>query len=164
MSYRKIVSCFALAAALTAFPVFAQAPAAQSAEIDVEQLKQAVSKGRRELFSAGMGALQPAELEKFWAIYGEYEKERTSIIDQRMALLKDYAEKYKTMQSADATGWLNKLAKIATEEIAMRKKYADMVSKQISPAAATRFWQIDDYITSAAKIGVMDDIPLVKVN
>ena len=169
MSYRKIVSCFAMAAALTALPVFAQAtaqaPAAQaSAGIDTEQLKQAVTKGRRELFSAGMGSLEPAELEKFWGIYGEYEKERTTIIDQRMSLLKDYATKYKTMQAADATNWLNSLAKIGTEEITLRKKYADMVAKQISPAAATRFWQIDDYVTSAAKINVMDNIPLVKTN
>jgi hypothetical protein len=68
------------------------------------------------------------------------------------------------MQSSDATSWLNSLSKIATDEITLRKKYADMIAKQISPAAATRFWQIDDYITSAAKIDVMDNIPLVKTN
>jgi hypothetical protein len=152
-------------AALTSLPALAQAPASSASPgIDTEQLKQAVTKGRRELFSAGMGSLQPAELEKFWAVYGEYEKERTSIIDQRMALLRDYATKYKTMQSSDATSWLNSLSKIATDEITLRKKYADMIAKQISPAAATRFWQIDDYITSAAKIDVMDNIPLVKTN
>ncbi|HEY7575510.1 MAG TPA: hypothetical protein VIB08_10130 [Thermoanaerobaculia bacterium] len=163
MRYRKIVSCFALAAALTALPAFAQAPAA-SAGVDTEQLKQALTKGRRELFSAGMGSLSAPNLEKFWAIYGEYEKERTAIIDQRMGLLKDYATKYKTMQPEDATGWVDKLAKIGTDEITLRKKYADQIGKQISPAAAARFWQIDDYITSAAKIDVMDNIPLVKAN
>jgi hypothetical protein len=68
------------------------------------------------------------------------------------------------MQPEDATGWVDKLAKIGTDEITLRKKYADQIGKQISPAAAARFWQIDDYITSAAKIDVMDNIPLVKTN
>lgn len=163
MRNRKSLLGIALAAALIAAPAVSQEPAAQAPPgIDTAQLKQALTQARRELFSAGMGQLSPQQLEAFWSVYGEYEKSRGAITDQRMALLKDYATKYKTMTGADATGWLNTVAKIQTDEIALRKKYADMVAQKVSPAAAARFWQIDDYITTAAKLDVLDNIPLVK--
>jgi hypothetical protein len=163
MTDRRKLLGVTLAAALAALPAIAQQPASAAPPgIDTAQLKDALTQGRRQLFSAGMGQLPPKELETFWAIYGDFEKERGGIMDQRMTLLKDYATKYKTMAPSDATGWINTIAKLQIDEVNLRKKYTDVVSQKISPAAGARFWQIDDYISTAAKLDILDNVPLVK--
>lgn len=133
------------------------------AAVDQEMLRRALTEGRRKLFSAGMN-LNPKEYEAFWGIYADFEKEKEAIDQTRLAILKDVAARYRTMTGPEALGVVAQSAELQQKEIAVRKKYADAIGQKVSPAAGARFWQIDDYITTALRLDLLDNIPLFQEN
>lgn len=164
---KRIWSVLVLTAA--AVTSFGQQPAESSpatggkTTVNQEMLRRALTEGRRKLFSAGMD-LSPKEFEAFWGIYGDFEKEKEAIDQTRLAALKDLAAHYKTMTGAQALAVVAQSAEIQSKEIAVRKKYADLMGQKVSPAAGARFWQIDDYITTALRLDLLDNIPLFQEN
>jgi hypothetical protein len=47
------------------------------------------------------------------------------------------------------------------KQIDLRAKYSDQIARKVDPKIGTRFYQIDDYITTAARLDVLDALPLV---
>ena len=47
-------------------------------------------------------ALEEAQSEPFWQIYRDYDYELSAIVDQRIALIKDYAANFSTMTDEKA--------------------------------------------------------------
>jgi hypothetical protein len=46
-------------------------------------------------------------------------------------------------------------------EIELRLKYADLLRKKMSGRVAARFFQIDDYVTTALRMNSLSGVPLV---
>ncbi len=153
-------SCVAGLAQQPAAPP-ARAPGAKSAAVDQQMLQQALTESRRKLFSAGMD-LTPKQFEAFWGVYGDFEKEKNAIDGLRIALVKKVAERYALASGEEAMGLVAESADLQQKEIALRKKYADTLAAKVNPSAAVRFWQIDDYITTALRLDLLDNIPLFR--
>jgi hypothetical protein len=165
--WRVLLIAAAAGSGLRAGPAAAQStqPEAKAAgpakKVDQQMLQQALTEGRRKLFSAGMN-LSPKEFETFWGIYGDFEKEKEALDASRGAILKTVAERYGKATGSEAMAVVNESAQLQQKEIALRKKYADLLGQRVSPSAGVRFWQIDDYITTALRLDVLDDIPLFR--
>ena len=154
--------------ASAASSILAQQPASpppaasgKSGVVDQQMLQKALTESRRKLFSAGMD-LTPAQFETFWGVYGDFENEKNALDGVRIAIVKKVADRIGKASGQEALGLVAESADLQQKEITLRKKYADILAAKVSPAAGVRFWQIDDYITTALRLDLLDNIPLFK--
>jgi len=103
----------------------------------------------------------PAQKDAFWKLYDEYETQRKELGKQRIELLKQYADQYLTMTPIQADAWTTKV-------IALQRKTDNLISvyygkvKLISDGlVATQFYQIENYILTAIRMELLQNVPFV---
>jgi hypothetical protein len=104
--------------------------------------------------------LPAAELQRFWAVYDEFEKERAPLEKERFAILARYAQSYAGLSDAQAMALVMASSQIQLSEIQLRAKYAQLLSRKLSGQAGARFFQIDDYVTTAMRMNSLQGLPL----
>ena len=151
----------AAAAAQQAQPAPAK-PASQQ-EINIARYKEAITDARRKLFAAGMSNLTPEQLQTFWGVYADYEKEKDAIAASRMDLAKKYIDAYNTaagVSDADLTQIVNDAGALQKKGTDLRLKYFGIYSQKLNTKAAARFSLIDDYVTTAVRLSLLEQIPV----
>lgn len=131
-----------------------------SAQTNDEMFNTVFKQEKRAYFSENMH-LKAEEFDKFWTIYGAFETERTKIGSERITLLKTYVEKYQTMSNEDADAFMKKWLAIDKAEDAMRVKYYGKMKKELGAKTAAHFLQLDDYIQTAIKFEILDELPFI---
>ena len=149
---------FALVAVLAAGRLAAQTVAV--ANLDETTYRYAVTEERKNIFAANL-PLGPDELARFWKIYEEYAKEREPLDKERFALLQRYAQTYQQMSDDQAMALALVSGRLQIADIQLRLKYAETLRRKMSGRVATRFFQIDDYVTTAMRMNSLSGIPLV---
>jgi len=137
----------------------ATSPAGQEA-LNVARYKMALTDARRKLFAAGMSDLTPQQLEVFWGVYADFEKEKDALSGARVDLAKKYVDSYTSLSSADITGLVNDSSNLQKKGIDLRVKYFGILSQKISAHAAGRFALVDDYTTTAARLNLLNQLPI----
>jgi hypothetical protein len=115
---------------------------------------------RRDIFQNAM-ALDDQQKDTFWNIYADYDGRRASLTDQSVQLLRSYATNYDTLTNEQAKKMMDEAAGIAQKQVKLRRKYADQISKKLGGRVGARFYQIDDYLNTAARLAVLDHVPFV---
>ncbi len=128
-----------------------------------EMIRYAVTSQRREVFTAAMEDLlkDPNLKSNFWDVYNAFEKERESVTDARMNIIAEYAKNFNTMSDKKVTELLASSYKVQSKELSLRKKYAAQLAKKVNATVAGRFWQADDFISSAIKVSILSSVPLL---
>ena len=125
--------------------------------------KQAITETYRKLFAAGMSNLTPEQLQTFWTVYGDYEKEKSAIVSARTELARKYVGAYTSeggLQDSELTQIVNDAGNLQKKNTDLRLKYFGIYSQKINVKAGARFALIDDYITTAIRMNLLDYIPL----
>ena len=148
----------ALAVALAASRLEAQTVGVS--KLDEATFRHAATEERRSIFAANL-ALGPDELQRFWKIYDEYAKEREQLDKDRFALLQRYAQSYAGMSDDQAMAIVLSSGRLQLSDVQLRLKYTDALRKKMSGRVAARFFQIDDYVTSALRMNMLSGVPLV---
>ena len=148
----------ALAAVLAAGRLGAQTVSVSN--LDESTFRYAVTEERRNIFAANL-ALGPEERERFWKIYDEYTKEREPLDKERFALLQRYAQSYGAIGDDSAMALALAYGRLQISDVQLRLKYAETLRKKMSGRVAARFFQIDDYVTTAMRMKSLSGIPLV---
>ena len=146
-----------LALLLLAVPV---AVAADDMDKYLEMLRSDLRTAKTTIHTEAL-ELKDAEGEKFWPIQREYETELAKLGDQRLALIKDYAAHYDTLTAAKAKDLLARAFKLENSRLALLKKYADRISKEISPMVAARFAQVEAITNPLIDLQISAETPLV---
>jgi len=128
--------------------------------LDESTYRYAVTEERRNIFAANL-ALGVEEREKFWKVYDEYAKERDSLDRERFALLQRYADSYANLNDEQAMALALASGRLQMSDIQLRLKYAEVLRKKMSGRVAARFFQIDDYVTTAMRMNSLSGVPLV---
>ncbi len=115
---------------------------------------------KRAYFSDNMH-LKADEFDKFWNMYGSFETDRTVLGADRIDLLKTYVEKYQTMTNEDADIFMKKWLTLDKKEDALRVKYYTKMKKELGAKTAAHFLQLDDYIQTAIKFEILDELPFI---
>jgi len=134
-------------------------PAGQEA-LNVARYKMAITDARRKLFAAGMSELTPQQLETFWGVYADFEKEKDAITGARVDLAKKYADNFQNLSDADITGLVTDSANLQKKTTDLRMKYYGILSQKLNSHAAGRFALIDDYTTTAARLNLLNQLPI----
>jgi len=133
---------------------------ASSGELNMERYKMALSDARKKLFASGMSELTPQQLEAFWAVYADFEKEKNAITAARVDLAKKYADNFQNVSDADITSLLTQSSDLQKKTVDLRMKYYGILSQKINAHAAGRFALIDDYTTTAARLNLLNQLPI----
>jgi hypothetical protein len=96
----------------------------------------------------------------FWPVYRKYEAEVAKINDQRVALIKSYADKFDTMTDADARAMIEQSLDFETRRVDVRKKYAKEFQKSgLSPLTVAKFLQLEHRIDLLVDMQIASELP-----
>jgi hypothetical protein len=134
--------------------------AADQEALNIARYKMALTDARKKLFAAGMSELTPQQLETFWGVYADFEKEKDAITGARVDLAKRYADNFQNVSDADITALVTESANLQKKTTDLRVKYFGILSQKINAHAAGRFSLIDDYTTTAARLNLLNQLPI----
>jgi hypothetical protein len=154
-----------LGAGVLLTPAWAQAPATQTEKQSIdaytETLRKDLRKERQAIVDEAMG-LEAADKAKFWGIYDRYQKELTSLWDQRIANVKKYAQNYDSLTDPVADELAATAMKNEQAGTALRHKYYGEMKKALGPKVAARFLQVESSLSSLANLQISSQLPLIK--
>jgi hypothetical protein len=99
---------------------------------------------------------------KFWPVYEEYEKERSEFALRRIMLIESYVDNYEKLDDESTNKLVVESTAIQKNEVALREKYYGLLKKSISTSVAARFYQIEDVINVVVRMGLYEDLPMLK--
>jgi hypothetical protein len=102
-------------------------------------------------------------MQTFWAVYGDFEKERDANMADRLALLKKYTDNYSTLTDADIVKIVNESAAIQKQTLDLRMKYFGILNQKLGAKAAGRFAHVDDYLSTLFRLSMLDGMPALQV-
>jgi hypothetical protein len=134
---------------------------AQSNKEEVDLMQAAFGMDKKAVV---MEFVHPSETQKdaFWKLYDEYETQRKTYGKQRIALLDQYAEQYKTMTSEQADAWMKKVIDLQTKTDKLIVTYYNKVRKISDGVVATQFYQIENYILAGIRAQILDEVPFLE--
>jgi len=98
---------------------------------------------------------------KFWPLYREYDAKLTTLQDERISLLKDYATAYDSLGDEMASTLVTKALDLEDKRLKLRKQYFTKIAKAVSPIVAGRFVHVDSVIQNAMDLEIQMQVPMM---
>jgi hypothetical protein len=161
-----ILSCLCLMATV-GLPVQAQVPPTAE-ETKEANLKTYVNLLRKDLkrdkvaILTELMELRPEQAAKFWPVYNEYDKGLTKLADERIALIRMYAENYGSLTDQKVTHIATGLLDLEGRRNQLKKQYFQRMSQAVSPKLAARFLQIENQIEEIIDLQIAASLPIVE--
>ena len=96
----------------------------------------------------------------FWPVYRKYEAEVTKVNDQRVALIKAYADKFTTMTDADAKAMIEQSLDFESRRTDVKKKYAKEFQKAgLSSLTVAKFLQLEHRLDLLVDMKIASELP-----
>jgi len=97
----------------------------------------------------------------FWPIYREYDLELTKIGDERLAMIKDYAEHYQTLTDEKAKELVEKAFQLQQKRIKLRRAYFKKMDKVLPSKVVAKFFQLEQQIILLLDLQIASELPLI---
>ncbi len=104
----------------------------------------------------------PAQKDAFWKLYDEYETQRKALGKERIELLKEYAAQYQTMTAIQADTWTKKVIELQKKTDNLIVTFYGRIKAVSDGLVATQFYQIENYILTAIRMQILQQVPFVK--
>jgi len=95
----------------------------------------------------------------FWPVYRQYERERSTLDDGRVAVIKEYTQKYSTLSDADAKAMAEQMFEYDSRLAALKKTYFKRFNKGLPALTVTKFFQLDHRIDLLVDMQVESSLP-----
>ena len=79
----------------------------------------------------------------FWPIYRQYEYERSTLDDRRVAVIKQYTQKYPNLSDSEAKGMSEQMLDFESRLAELKKKYYKKFNKVLPALTVTKFFQLE---------------------
>lgn len=152
-----------LAVGLVASGAVAQTTATTSTGIDsdIALLRSDVQAQKTDVVTRTM-QLDDAQAKAFWPLYREYVNKQQIIGDQRVSVIKDYADSYDTMDDAKADELINRMLKFEEARTKLQAQYYPKFKKAIGAKQAAKFFQVDNRLTLLVDLQITSAIPIIQ--
>lgn len=127
----------------------------------VNLLRQDLKKGKVAVLTEMM-ELTPEEASKFWPIYNDYDKELSRLGDERIALIRTYAENYGSMPDQKITDIAHKVLNLESRRTDLKKRFFDRMRQSVSAKTAGRFLQVENQLLMIIDLQVASSLPIVE--
>ncbi len=98
----------------------------------------------------------------FWPLYREYANQQQVIGDQRVSLIKDYANSYNTMDDTTADGLVKRQLKFEQDRLNLQSSYYPKFKKAVGAKQAAKFLQIDNRLNMLIDLQLAASIPVLQ--
>lgn len=151
------------------FALVVQVAVAQTADVsakpltdaDIQLLRSDIQAGKNEVITHAM-QFTDSESNSFWPIYRDYSRDQQSIGDERVQLIKDYAQHYDAMDDAKAKNMTQRLLNIDAKVTNLRQEYWPKFEKALGAKKAAKFFQVDNRLTLLTNLQLASEIPLLR--
>jgi hypothetical protein len=150
---------FSVAMAQSSTP--ATAPSQAGIDSDITLLRSDLQTQRTAVVTDEM-KLTDDQGKAFWPLYREYTNQQQVIGDQRVSLIKDYANSYDTMTDATADGLAQRQLKFWQARLKLQSDYYPKFKKAIGAKQAAKFLQIDNRLNLLVDLQLASSIPVLQ--
>ncbi len=152
-----------LAVSLTVYGAAAQDAAKPSTGIDsdIALLRANLQAQKTDIITKTM-SFDDAQGKAFWPLYREYSTKQQNIGDQRVSLIKDYADNYQTMDDARAQDFMNRLMKFEQARSKLAASYWPKFKKAIGAKQAAKFYQVENRLRLVTDLQIASSIPIIQ--
>ncbi len=150
-------TCLAIALA-----VLMTVPAAAFAQEALIEVLRSDVRAEKVALITEMMMFTDEQAEAFWPVYRDMENEGGKLTDQRLALIKEYAENYDEMTDKVAKDIMKKAFTLREKRLALEKKYYKKFSAALDPITAAKFYQINHEINMMIDIQISAGLPFIK--
>lgn len=98
----------------------------------------------------------------FWPIYRKYDAELLALNDERIAVIKDFAQNFDTITAAKAEELTNRTFAFFENRLKLQKKYHKEFAKALNPILAAKYMQIERQINTLMDFQIQSQIPIAK--
>ncbi len=105
--------------------------------------------------------LSDAEGKKFWAVYGEYENERVSLVNKRIEKLKKFYDENTEFDDETAKTITMDLLDNDIARAELHKKYFKKFTTAVGAYTAAKFFQVENYIETSVELSIQENIPFL---
>jgi hypothetical protein len=95
----------------------------------------------------------------FWPIYKQYEYERSRVDDDRVAVIKEYTQKYPTLTDGEAKAMAEKMLDCDSRLAVLKKKYYKRFNKVLPALTVTKFFQLERRVDLMMDMQVESSLP-----
>jgi hypothetical protein len=159
---RMLLTVVALFPMLNLF-ASAQTPNSSATHVtdtDIQLLRSDVQGDKNKIIAATM-QFTDAESDAFWPIYRDYSYDQQVVGDERVKLIKDYAENYDTMDNTKAKDMVKRMIDIDTKTLNLREDYWPKFMKALGAKRAAKFYQVDNRLNLIINVQLSSNIPLI---
>jgi hypothetical protein len=128
---------------------------------DIQLLRSDVQAGKNEIITATM-QFTDAESTAFWPVYRDYARDQQLIGDERVALVKDYAAAYDTLDDNKAKDLVQRMINIEDKTLNLREDYWPKFMKALGAKRAAKFYQVDNRLSLIINLQLTAAIPLIQ--
>lgn len=82
----------------------------------------------------------------FWPLYEQYERERSALYDRRVAVLKEYEQKYLSMSDDDAKAMAKRMFDYDSQAMELNRKYFKKFNTVLPTYTVAKFFQLEHRI------------------
>jgi hypothetical protein len=95
----------------------------------------------------------------FWPIYRNYENDLSKLNDDKVSLIKSYAQKYDTITDADAKSMADQFFSIESRHVDLQKTYYAEFNKQLPATVVTKFFQLEHRLDLIIDLKLASELP-----
>jgi hypothetical protein len=103
--------------------------------------------------------LSDKDASAFWPVYRQYEYERSTLEDSRVAVIKEYTEKYPNLTDAEAKAMAERMFEFDSRLASLKKTYFKKFNKVLPALTVTKFFQLDRRIDLLADMNLETSLP-----
>ena len=172
--YRRLKDCPARPRVVSPAPILLMAPAQTPAqppkvddtagkisELEIDLMRKDLRDQKKQLVAANL-PLTGDEAAGFWPLYDLYTKETIKINDRRYALVKEYADNYKSMTDDQASSYIRRWIEADESASKLRLAWIPKLEKQIGHKKTAMFFQIDRRVSLMMELQLSSQLPLVQ--
>lgn len=141
-----------------------QSSGSQSGEIDsaIEAARADIRADKVKIIGEAM-QFNEHESAVFWPIYKRYENELAKLNDQRVQLIKAYADKFTTMTDADAKDLAEKSFSFDAQRTDLRRRYFKEFNKQLPATTVAKFFQLEHRLDLLIDLKIASELPALLI-
>jgi hypothetical protein len=95
----------------------------------------------------------------FWPVYKKYAYDLSKLDDQRVQLIKEYAQNFNTLTDAQAKDMADRLFKYQSARIDLKKKYFKEFNKVLPAVTVVKFFQLENRLDLLVDLALASDLP-----
>lgn len=161
MSGIRLIAMFAVLTLVSGATAQTTTSDQSSTDTDIALLRSDVQAQKTDIITHTM-QFTDAEAKAFWPLYREYANKQQLIGDQRVSLIKDYANDYGTIDNAKADEMMGRLLKFDQARTELRAEYYPKFRSAVGARQAAKFFQVDNRLNLIIDLQLISSIPIIQ--